>query len=344
MGAQGRAWGPGGGEPEWRGPRAEYAVPSGRAGLREGLLARVQGDVRCTHAVEPEVAVVSVVWGGARGVRVGSFLGPHGAGRSTTGFGVAGGGLGQVGPLVLVERFLALGLGGSRLAVQQESEGQRGTGQGPPPCEAARAHVRSCARVRAPDLCPCVALLGSPPGPYSVLDGEPSEGLHYRTMLLRSFICFDGCVAPRGAGMSIHCLSRASPQGALQGGQQRAQVDLLPDLLQEKRLSAESGLSEDSQPSAGSASQGEPEGPPTETQGPSQQEATLNAPEEAAEETYEEVRLGLRPMAAYSTMLVSVWGRGRAGCRPRHRSPPRLYAAYSALCRGYAAAVPKGRR
>ncbi|XP_039109961.1 protein scribble homolog isoform X2 [Hyaena hyaena] len=59
-------------------------------------------------------------------------------------------------------------------------------------------------------------------------------------------------------------------------------------LEEEKRLSAESGLSEDSQPSAGSASQGEPEGPPTETQGPSQQEATLNAPEEAAEETYEE--------------------------------------------------------
>nr|XP_025727051.1 LOW QUALITY PROTEIN: protein scribble homolog [Callorhinus ursinus] len=59
-------------------------------------------------------------------------------------------------------------------------------------------------------------------------------------------------------------------------------------LEEDKRLSTESGMSEDSQPSAGTASQGEPEGPLTETQGLSQQEAAPNTPEEAAEETYEE--------------------------------------------------------
>lgn len=59
-------------------------------------------------------------------------------------------------------------------------------------------------------------------------------------------------------------------------------------LEEDKRLSTESGLSEDSQPSAGTASQGEPEGPLTETQGLSQQEAAPNAQEEAAEEAYEE--------------------------------------------------------
>ncbi|XP_040350589.1 protein scribble homolog isoform X2 [Herpailurus yagouaroundi] len=59
-------------------------------------------------------------------------------------------------------------------------------------------------------------------------------------------------------------------------------------LEEEKRLSTESGLSKDSQPSDGTASQGDPEGPLTETQGPSQQEAGPVTPEEPAEETYEE--------------------------------------------------------
>ncbi|XP_030897266.1 protein scribble homolog isoform X6 [Leptonychotes weddellii] len=59
-------------------------------------------------------------------------------------------------------------------------------------------------------------------------------------------------------------------------------------LEEDKRLSTGSGLSEDSQLSAGTASQGEPEGPLAETQGLSQQEATANTQEEAAEETYEE--------------------------------------------------------
>ncbi|XP_064443820.1 protein scribble homolog isoform X14 [Mirounga angustirostris] len=59
-------------------------------------------------------------------------------------------------------------------------------------------------------------------------------------------------------------------------------------LEEDKRLSTGSGLSEDSQPSAGTASQGEPEGPLAETQGLSQQEAAANTQEEAAEETYEE--------------------------------------------------------
>ncbi|XP_047583485.1 protein scribble homolog isoform X7 [Lutra lutra] len=52
-------------------------------------------------------------------------------------------------------------------------------------------------------------------------------------------------------------------------------------LEEDKRLSTESGLSEDSQPSAGTASQGEPEGP-------SLQEATPGPQEEATEESYEE--------------------------------------------------------
>ncbi|XP_043457925.1 protein scribble homolog isoform X3 [Prionailurus bengalensis] len=59
-------------------------------------------------------------------------------------------------------------------------------------------------------------------------------------------------------------------------------------LEEEKRLSTESGLSKDSQPSDGTASQDDPEGPLTETQGPSQQEAGPGTPEEPAEETYEE--------------------------------------------------------
>ncbi|XP_013974216.3 protein scribble homolog isoform X1 [Canis lupus familiaris] len=64
----------------------------------------------------------------------------------------------------------------------------------------------------------------------------------------------------------------------------------LPSPLEEdKRLSTESGLSEDSQPSTGTASQGEPEGSLADTQGLSQQEAAPNAQEEAVEEeTYEE--------------------------------------------------------
>uniref|UniRef100_A0A8C9K1Q2 PDZ domain-containing protein n=1 Tax=Panthera tigris altaica TaxID=74533 RepID=A0A8C9K1Q2_PANTA len=49
-------------------------------------------------------------------------------------------------------------------------------------------------------------------------------------------------------------------------------------LEEEKRLSTESGLSKDSQPSASTASQGDPEGPLTETQGPSQQEGQPEAP------------------------------------------------------------------
>ncbi|XP_022357792.1 protein scribble homolog isoform X3 [Enhydra lutris kenyoni] len=52
-------------------------------------------------------------------------------------------------------------------------------------------------------------------------------------------------------------------------------------LEEDKRLSTESGLSEDSQPSAGTASQGEPEGP-------SLQEAAPGPQEEATEESYEE--------------------------------------------------------
>lgn len=67
--------------------------------------------------------------------------------------------------------------------------------------------------------------------------------------------------------------------------------DPLCDLPQEKRLSAMSGLSEDSHLSTSTASQGEPEGPLAEAEGLSQQEAVSAAQEEAAEEAYEEVRL-----------------------------------------------------
>nr|XP_012615574.1 protein scribble homolog isoform X2 [Microcebus murinus] len=55
-----------------------------------------------------------------------------------------------------------------------------------------------------------------------------------------------------------------------------------------KRLSTESGLSGDSQPSASTASTGEPMGPATETPELSQQEATLAGQEEGTEEDYEE--------------------------------------------------------
>lgn len=64
-------------------------------------------------------------------------------------------------------------------------------------------------------------------------------------------------------------------------------------LPQEKRLSIESGLSADSHLSAGTASQGEPEGPLAEEEGLSQQEPMPATQEEVMEETYEEVRLAL---------------------------------------------------
>uniref|UniRef100_A0A2K5M1Z7 Protein scribble homolog n=1 Tax=Cercocebus atys TaxID=9531 RepID=A0A2K5M1Z7_CERAT len=57
---------------------------------------------------------------------------------------------------------------------------------------------------------------------------------------------------------------------------------------EEKRLSAESGLSEDSRPSASTVSEAEPEGPSAEAQGGSQQEAMSAGGEEDAEEDYEE--------------------------------------------------------
>ncbi|XP_074172608.1 protein scribble homolog isoform X6 [Rhinolophus sinicus] len=59
-------------------------------------------------------------------------------------------------------------------------------------------------------------------------------------------------------------------------------------LEEDKRLSAESGLSEDSRLSTSTASQAEPEVLPAEAEALSQQDATLAAPEEATEETYEE--------------------------------------------------------
>ncbi|XP_039320376.1 protein scribble homolog isoform X5 [Saimiri boliviensis] len=57
---------------------------------------------------------------------------------------------------------------------------------------------------------------------------------------------------------------------------------------EEKRLSAESGVSEDSRPSASTVSEADPEGPSAEAQGQSQQEAATAGGEEAAEEGYEE--------------------------------------------------------
>lgn len=65
--------------------------------------------------------------------------------------------------------------------------------------------------------------------------------------------------------------------------------------LQDKRLSTESGLSEDSHLSTTStASQAEPEGLPAEAEALSQQDAAPATQEEATEETYEEVRPALR--------------------------------------------------
>uniref|UniRef100_A0AAA9RY88 Protein scribble homolog n=1 Tax=Bos taurus TaxID=9913 RepID=A0AAA9RY88_BOVIN len=57
---------------------------------------------------------------------------------------------------------------------------------------------------------------------------------------------------------------------------------------EEKRLSTESGLSADSHLSAGTVSQGEPEGPLAEEEGLSQQEPMPATQEEVMEETYEE--------------------------------------------------------
>ncbi|XP_027829126.2 protein scribble homolog isoform X8 [Ovis aries] len=66
--------------------------------------------------------------------------------------------------------------------------------------------------------------------------------------------------------------------------------DPMPPSLseEEKRLSTESGLSADSHLSAGTASQGEPEGPLAEEEGLSQQEPVPATQEEVMEETYEE--------------------------------------------------------
>ncbi|XP_036685867.1 protein scribble homolog isoform X8 [Balaenoptera musculus] len=61
-----------------------------------------------------------------------------------------------------------------------------------------------------------------------------------------------------------------------------------PPSEEEKRLSTESGLSADSHLSASTASQGEPEGPLAEVEGPSQQESTPTTQEEVVEEIYEE--------------------------------------------------------
>uniref|UniRef100_A0A8D1SR70 PDZ domain-containing protein n=1 Tax=Sus scrofa TaxID=9823 RepID=A0A8D1SR70_PIG len=61
-----------------------------------------------------------------------------------------------------------------------------------------------------------------------------------------------------------------------------------PPSVEEKRLSAESGLSVDAQPSASPASQGEPEGLVAEEEGLSQQESVPAAQEEVTEEAYEE--------------------------------------------------------
>ncbi|XP_042109880.1 protein scribble homolog isoform X6 [Ovis aries] len=67
--------------------------------------------------------------------------------------------------------------------------------------------------------------------------------------------------------------------------------DPMPPSLseEEKRLSTESGLSADSHLSAGTASQGEPEGPLAEEEGLSQQEPVPATQEEVMEETYEEL-------------------------------------------------------
>lgn len=66
-----------------------------------------------------------------------------------------------------------------------------------------------------------------------------------------------------------------------------------PTPLQEKRLSAESGLSGGSAPSASTASEGEPEILLAEEQGLSQQEA-IPGQEDETEEDYEEVRADMK--------------------------------------------------
>lgn len=90
---------------------------------------------------------------------------------------------------------------------------------------------------------------------------------------------WSGSREPWGASCNVGS-SRGSPTHCL-------------PLPQEKRLSIESGLSADSHLSAGTASQGEPEGPLAEEEGLSQQEPMPATQEEVMEETYEEVRLAL---------------------------------------------------
>ncbi|XP_039701940.1 protein scribble homolog isoform X3 [Pteropus medius] len=76
--------------------------------------------------------------------------------------------------------------------------------------------------------------------------------------------------------------------------ERRSEASCKPDpqppspLEEEKRLSVESALSEDSHLSAGTTSQGEPEGLLAEVEGLSQQEAAPAAQDEDAEESYEE--------------------------------------------------------
>ncbi|XP_011373246.1 protein scribble homolog [Pteropus vampyrus] len=76
--------------------------------------------------------------------------------------------------------------------------------------------------------------------------------------------------------------------------ERRSEASCRPDpqppspLEEEKRLSVESALSEDSHLSAGTTSQGEPEGLLAEAEGLSQQEAAPAAQDEDAEESYEE--------------------------------------------------------
>lgn len=81
-------------------------------------------------------------------------------------------------------------------------------------------------------------------------------------------------------------LGQRQPRGRRAGG---LTFCLIPP--QEKRLSVESALSEDSRLSAGTTSQGEPEGLLAEAEGLGQQEAAPAAQDEDAEESYEEVRL-----------------------------------------------------
>lgn len=105
------------------------------------------------------------------------------------------------------------------------------------------------------------------PAGWGQLGGETPEAL------------WSGSREPWGASCNVGS-SRGSPTHCL-------------PLPQEKRLSIESGLSADSHLSAGTASQGEPEGPLAEEEGLSQQEPMPATQEDVMEETYEEVRLAL---------------------------------------------------